>query len=86
MAKCKTCDGTGLVWTDLRSYRFGEGFTKFMTAGLKPHCREDGSTWYEVVCHHCDGKGKRPEIKEEVSACTLDRRLLGAPPGRVDRG
>lgn len=54
---CDTCYGVGLVWVNLRSFRFGAGFAAFMTAGCEPRYNEDGSVWHQLVCPACDGRG-----------------------------
>jgi DnaJ-class molecular chaperone len=56
---CPTCAGRGLVWADLRRFRLGPGFAAFMAAGTRQRHGDDGSCHHELVCHHCDGTGKR---------------------------
>ena len=57
--KCETCNGSGLLLTDFKIFRFGEGFYRFMTSGREPRRDAEGNNLgYEFVCHHCDGSGQ----------------------------
>ncbi len=57
-APCTTCNGRGVVWADLKAFRFGEGFRAFVVAGCRVRRGEDGSVRHEIVCPHCDGAEK----------------------------
>lgn len=50
---CPCCNGTGLVWVDLRSLRLGPGGTAFLAAGAKVRYGEDGSVRHALVCPRC---------------------------------
>ncbi len=55
-APCTTCNGKGVVWAALKTFRLGEGFRAFMAAGCAVRYGEDRSVWHEIVCPRCDGK------------------------------
>lgn len=65
---CPTCTGKGLVLVDLNSFRLGDGFRSFLSAGTRVVHGEDGSCYHEIVCPACDG-GKvydaSPETEQE---------------------
>ncbi len=55
---CPTCNGRGVVWADLKAFRFGDGFRAFFDTPCLILYGEDGSVRHEIVCPHCDGAGK----------------------------
>ncbi len=59
--QCKTCNGAGLVLTDLRRFGFGQGFAAFMTAGIRPLYDTEGRMiGHEIVCPRCNGGKEEP--------------------------
>lgn len=58
-ARCKKCEGKGLVWVHLRALGLCDAALKILGTGARTDRRDDGSTWTELVCPWCDGRGLR---------------------------